>query len=327
MDSALRGHPAEELAVTMQLARIGRAVVAPAIPSQGRTTVGGIQYDHGVRLAESPIGREHGRDNLVALFQRSARLPVRSIGIATVRGQTLELRNALTLPGSWIAVADAETDDDLERLAEVGIAAGVRLFSGAAGLTGALARRLPIHQIHRPPPVRKSAGPVLVVAGSRHETTARQIEVAAQTGAVVIRLEQATIDDPEPGLSLVTSRLRRELAGGRTAILTTAGLESSKLGGAVVAARLAAIAGSPDVLATAGALVLTGGDVAAAVCRALGVRTIWLRGEVLAAIPWVTLAGPGLDGFPAVTKAGSFGPPDAIQKAIEHLERVVRRET
>jgi uncharacterized protein YgbK (DUF1537 family) len=68
--------------------------------------------------------------------------------------------------------------------------------------------------------------------------------------------------------------------------------------------------------------VLTGGDVAAAVCRAIGVRTIWLRGEVLPAIPWVTLAGLDLDGFPAVTKAGSFGPPEALQAAIEHLERV-----
>ena len=178
MDSALRGHPAEELAVTMGVARIGRVLIAPAIPSQGRTTVGGVQYDHGVRLTEGPIGGEHGRDNLVALFARSSRVVVHSIGLTTVRGATSELRNALGLPGSWIAVADAETNDDLERLAEVGIAAGIRLFSGAAGLSSVLARRMPIHQIHRPPPVRQTGGAVLVVAGSRHEATIRQVELA-----------------------------------------------------------------------------------------------------------------------------------------------------
>jgi uncharacterized protein YgbK (DUF1537 family) len=141
MDSALRGHPAEELLITMRLAGITRAIVAPAIPSQGRTTVGGIALDHGRPLAQTPIGQEHGRDNLARLFQRSARVPVRLVDLPTVRGTERALRNALSLPGSWIAIADAETDDDLERVARVGIAAGVRLFCGAAGLTGVLARR------------------------------------------------------------------------------------------------------------------------------------------------------------------------------------------
>jgi uncharacterized protein YgbK (DUF1537 family) len=64
--------------------------------------------------------------------------------------------------------------------------------------------------------------------------------------------------------------------------------------------------------------------VAAAVCRALGVRTIWLRGEVLPAIPWATLGGEQVDGMPVVTKAGSFGPPDAIQTAIQFLRDLGR---
>jgi uncharacterized protein YgbK (DUF1537 family) len=64
---------------------------------------------------------------------------------------------------------------------------------------------------------------------------------------------------------------------------------------------------------------LTGGDVAAAVCRLLGVRSIWLRGEVMPAIPWATIAGDYANGLPIVTKAGSFGSPDAIWTGIEFL--------
>jgi uncharacterized protein YgbK (DUF1537 family) len=74
-----------------------------------------------------------------------------------------------------------------------------------------------------------------------------------------------------------------------------------------------------DVLHLAGGLVLTGGDVAASACRALGARTLWLRGEVLSAIPWGTLSGEDIDGLPVVTKAGSFGPPEAIHVAIEFV--------
>ena len=326
MDSALRGHPAEELLITMQLARVTRSLVAPAIPSQHRTTVGGIALDHGVRLSETPIGREHGRDNLARVFQRSARVPVRSINLATVRGSARELRNALSLPGSWIAIADAETDDDLERVAEVGIAAGIRLYCGAAGLTGVLARRLPIHQVNRPPAMARRGRPILVVAGSRHAVTSRQIEVAASMGAEIIRLDQCAIDDAVPDMAGYQQRVLDALEAGRTTIVTTVGLEESRFKGTVVSHRLCQASITDAVLERVGGLVLTGGDVAAAICRTLGVRTIWLRGEVLPAIPWATLEGERAAGLPVVTKAGSFGPPEAIQHAIEFLEGVVGGE-
>jgi D-threonate/D-erythronate kinase len=322
MDSALRGHPAEELLVTMRLARITRCVVAPAIPSQGRTTVGGYALDHGIRLAETPIGREHGRDNLARMFQRSVRVPVRLIDLPTVRGSTRGLRNALTLPGSWIAIADAETDDDLSRVAEVGIASGIRLFCGAAGLTGVLARRLPIHQVNRLPALKRADRPVLVVAGSRHAVTETQIDVAIEAGAGLVRLDQCALDDDAPVLDGYQRRILASLASGRATIVTTVGLAPSRLDGNQVAERLAEVAICPEILTQIGGLVLTGGDVAAAVCRALGVRTIWLRGDVLPAIPWASISGDQMEGLPIVTKAGSFGPPEAIQSAVEFLSRL-----
>jgi uncharacterized protein YgbK (DUF1537 family) len=158
MDSALRGHPALELAVTMALGRVSRALVAPAIPSQRRTTVGGKQHDGGVLLSETPMGRETGRADLIELFRAGTRLPPRSIDLATVRGPSRELRAALSLPGSWIAVADAETDADLDRLALMAVAAGIRLFCGAAGLTGGAGRAAAAHIVHQPPLVRRRPG-------------------------------------------------------------------------------------------------------------------------------------------------------------------------
>ena len=269
--------------------------------------------------AQTPIGQEHGRDNLVRLFQRKSRVPVRVIDLKTIRGDRRNLRNALTLPGSWIAIADAETDDDLISLAETAIASGIRLFSGAAGLTGVLGGRLPIDQVHRPPTIVRSDKPILVVAGSRHTATAGQIAVAEAAGATRITLDQDHLDADHPNLDTIQTAVLSSLATGNTTILTTIGLGPSRHGGALVSERLATAAITPEILECIGGLVLTGGDVAHAVCRLLGVRTIWLRGEVLPAIPWATLTSERANGMPVVTKAGSFGEPHAIQAAIEHL--------
>jgi|tagenome__1003787_1003787.scaffolds.fasta_scaffold20971836_4 uncharacterized protein YgbK (DUF1537 family) len=319
MDSALRGHPVEELLVTMQVARVQRVIVAPALPSQGRTTVGGIVYDHGVPLAETDLGREHGRQNLVALFQRASRVPVRSIDLATVRAEPIMLRTALSTPGAWIVVADAETESDLEAIATVGISAGIRLFAGSAGLTGVLAQRLPIHQLERPPDAIVTGKPVLVVAGSRHEATRRQLEAAVAAGACLIRLEQRHIEEGADDSGEIQRALAAALGGQHPVIVTTIGLAPVLAGSPSVAATLAEAVALPDLGELIGGVVLTGGDVAAAVCGAMGVQTIWLRGEVQPAIPWASLGGGRLEGMPVVTKAGSFGGDDAIVAAIRHL--------
>jgi uncharacterized protein YgbK (DUF1537 family) len=71
-----------------------------------------------------------------------------------------------------------------------------------------------------------------------------------------------------------------------------------------------------------GGLMLTGGDTAAAVCTRLDAEFLWLRGEVLPAMPWATLGAGPLQDFPIVTKAGSFGGPDAITTSAAFLRRL-----
>jgi len=65
------------------------------------------------------------------------------------------------------------------------------------------------------------------------------------------------------------------------------------------------------------ALVLSGGDTALAVCRALGVQGIRSLREILPGIPLGTLIGGCCDGLPVVTKAGGFGAVDALAAILE----------
>ena len=59
-------------------------------------------------------------------------------------------------------------------------------------------------------------------------------------------------------------------------------------------------------------LVLSGGDTASLVCRALEVKAIDLRREVAPGIPCGILCGGPFHGLPVVTKSGGFGQPDAL---------------
>ena len=67
-------------------------------------------------------------------------------------------------------------------------------------------------------------------------------------------------------------------------------------------------------------LVLTGGDTAIAVCRALGGNGMVVCREVAPGIPMCALVGGDYDGAPVVTKAGGFGTEEALLVALRALK-------
>jgi uncharacterized protein YgbK (DUF1537 family) len=69
------------------------------------------------------------------------------------------------------------------------------------------------------------------------------------------------------------------------------------------------------------ALVLTGGETAAFVLRALGASSILLAGELAPGIPWGLIEGRAADGCIAVTKSGGFGAHDILLHAFEFCNR------
>ena len=69
-------------------------------------------------------------------------------------------------------------------------------------------------------------------------------------------------------------------------------------------------------------VILCGGDTAAAVCRHLGVWGIRIDGESEAYVPRGRLLGGECHGLPVVTKAGGFGDPHSVVRAIRGLVSV-----
>jgi D-threonate/D-erythronate kinase len=319
IDSALRGHPRAELQAVMAAARADRALVAPAFPAEGRTTVGGRQFVDGLPVEASRLGAPGAASDLLALFSAEGMMTA-LIDLASVRAGPSAVREIIGALPPGIAVADAETDDDLAILAgAVGERQGL-VLCGAAGFARQLAPLLPLARFApQLAPEGAGDGPVLVVAGSRHQTTARQIERLAGAGVLVVRLDQETIESADATVDTAAVEAAEYLADGQSVVVTTAGLHRSALGERTVASILAAVATDPRVRGSCGGMVLTGGDVAAAVCAELGVEAIRLRGDVAPGIPWGTLIGGARPGLPIVTKAGSFGDDDALLLAVRFL--------
>jgi uncharacterized protein YgbK (DUF1537 family) len=320
IDSALRGHPREELFATMEATGAGRAIVAPAFPAEGRTTVGGRQRIDGVLVESSGIGGAGAVSDLMVLFETEQGPPVRLLDLATLRGQPDALRRYLDDDLGGIVVADAETDDDLLTLSRAVAGGRSPLFCGSAGFARQLVRALPLTRNAQPrSKMVRESGPVLIVAGSQHEATARQIQVLRDSCMPIIRPRQSLIDDLASPIATAIDEVATHLAAGRSTVLTTLGLAPCPLGGHVLAARLGQIVAAPEVSSEVAGLVLTGGDVAAAVSAALGATAFRLEGEITPGIPWGVLEGGRLHGTPIATKAGSFGDDYALRSCIHHL--------
>src|SRR4051794_12801076 len=143
VDSTLRGPLAAEIGAALEASGRTVAVVAPAFPATGRTTVGGVQLVDG-----EPVHRTR--------FARDPVHPVREADLVKL------------LPGA--RVHDASSEEDLERVVRsVGDPSSV-LWVGSGGLAAALAAVYPGDHAADEPDEQPAGGPVLVVVGSANDT-------------------------------------------------------------------------------------------------------------------------------------------------------------
>lgn len=176
--------------------------------------------------------------------------------------------------GKSLLLCDAETDQDLSALAKAAEALPGLLYAGSAGLAAAIASLSSQQTAYAPFPSVQRA---LVIAGTTHPVTALQLE----------RLENSLHTQSSPAVHV----LRIPCEPGDEAPIR-------------------------DTLASFDpqTLLLTGGETALFVARALGAHSILLRGEVAPGIPWGIAQGGGLQGRIVITKSGGFGAPDLLQQ-------------
>jgi D-threonate/D-erythronate kinase len=310
LDSTLRGPIAAELAAALGASGRGRAVVAPAFPAAGRTTVDGVQLVRGVPVHETeakddprtPVREGHVPTLLAAAFPSVVSLSAGDLADPAAVRRALE--------DAVCVVADAARDEDLEALVRAVPDPSEVLWAGSAGLAVALGRVYPGPRAGKTPPPPTPAHRVLVVVGSLSGVARGQLRSLEEHGCAAVPVRGSGADGEALG------RAREALSGGACVALCSADDRTSSDAGDVVGA-LAEVAGALAGEGLFDALVLTGGDTAVGVARRLGAVGVRLEGEVEPGIPVGTLIGPSP--YQVVTKAGAFGEPGTLVNAVETL--------
>jgi uncharacterized protein YgbK (DUF1537 family) len=272
IDSTLRGNWAHELVARYRL-RGRPTLIVPALPSQGRTCVGGIVRADGTQMADPRTALEA--------------LGVADLGVArTVAG----VIDWLDRPSGWL-VADAADDGTIRAIVAAWadrddvLLAGTSVVIGAVGLASHLTGA-PAASAAMP----TTAQPILVVCGSVNPAARAQIDKAAEAGiAVAQSVDERSMDDLRRSGSLILTtpptngphrvEMARELADRAHRVLDQV-----------------------DV----GAVVMIGGDTASAV---LGTETAIVYGSVGPGTAWLRTSA--IDA-PVVTRAGGFGSDNSL---------------
>lgn len=318
LDSTLRGNFGVELAAALAARRAmhgpASAVMAPAFPSTGRTTAGGHQLLHGVRLEHTEIWRGERIEGTAYLpaMAAAAGLSATVVPLGIVRDPRL-LRAALAdaAPGHDVLVCDAETDADLCAIAEASLPLGRNtVWVGSAGLAHHLPGAAGLLRPRPPAALPQVERPVLFVVGSVSNVTRRQVAaLAAGIALVTVPADVLRAGAAGPGWDGFGAALLAELAAGRDAVVQVGAEGQADLSQGLALCRALAQFVAP-LVQHIGALVATGGETARAVLQAFGVSGLRLLGEVEPGVPVSVTTQPRP--LPVITKAGAFGHPDTL---------------
>ncbi len=305
IDSTLRGHIADELSVFVDHFNVDRIMVSPAFPSQGRTTLHGKHHVHGIPVSRTTFARNNFTDNLPERFRKITDLPKHHIPIEMLRG-TSQLSSFFEQTGMFIP--DIQSDADMQRFVQAALKAGVRHFCGAAGLGRALAHALG-HPANDEQAFAMCTRPLLIVAGSRNQATVDQVESARKSGVPIVSLNAGHAD--------VAREVESHLVRGKNVIMTSQTPTTDGFTPETVRQVLGKLVREIILTTRPGMLVMTGGDVAAAICRELDVTGVSIYGEIEPGMPVGSLESSQVAGLPILTKAGGFGDRKAFCRILE----------
>ncbi|EIW17409.1 MULTISPECIES: four-carbon acid sugar kinase family protein [Pelosinus] len=344
LDSTLRGNIGIELQAILDLGFHDFALVMPAFPKNGRTTVGGHHLLHGVPLSETEVGKDPktpvSESVLPSLLRQQTSMLVGHIGIFELSGGEDAIAAAIQrhlAQGCRVISCDAWQEEHFQLVAGAAFRISQNvLWAGSAGLAECLPQLFGWNEKYF------LSAPSLVIVGSISSVTRGQIRQLLGKGHELVEVEIADYlpwqeNGAMPHLQKALSLLKR----GKNVILASGyqpeAVERAKAAGEKLGmSPLEVSQSAAQILGFMGAailhqqevtgVVLTGGDTAVSVCHALGVKGIRILEEVAPAIPlgkMVTQEGKTLW---VVTKAGAFGNPDALVNATQKLtERKVEQ--
>jgi uncharacterized protein YgbK (DUF1537 family) len=345
IDSVLRGNIAAEILTLLEELELDAAVIFPAFPNEGRTTIGGYQLVKGVPLQRTEVSRDPAfpitESNIVNILKNQMPEEIRDIvdliSLDTVMkgaGPILTKLNELVSKGKKLIVADAVSTTDLEQIALAVTKSSYKLLpSGSAGAAQALSK------IWNPEPQQDKEEPAipnlpkLIVSGSATDLTAAQIKRLKEYDDIenayfiAIKPENIFSDDFEE----IAQRIINNLVKDNTVIIHSSKLMENteeinslllehELTKEVFISKicdyLAAV--TQTVISQKEAILITvGGETSYKCCRAIGSKNLQTIDTVAPAIP----LGVDHKGQYIVTKSGNLGTQNTLIDIIKYFEQ------
>jgi D-threonate/D-erythronate kinase len=278
-DSTLRGPLVAEVAAAWHASGRCKLLVAPAFPEAGRTVVNGHVLVDDVPVHRTPFAT----DPLNPVREDNVQALFAEQGIMlTLAANAQQAVSALN--SSDAVLVDATTREDMESLVKLVGQKRDLMWAGSTGLLRAMAQTLPAPRAFLSVAAFAPCTWPLIVVGSQHPRSRAQYAFAKNAPCGV--------------LSLSTPNVRSEPAKATMQLVDQ-----------VVAL---VHAGQCD------GMVVTGGETAKQIAKALNAKGISVLREVEAGIPLCVLHMPTGD-FPMITKAGGFGDEHVFMRCVAVL--------
>ena len=317
IDSTLRGPLGAELTAITEELRPPLIVVCPANPRAGRIVRNGVLYVEGVSLEKSEFRNDPHwpakTGDICALLA--------SQGIAGARRVSLEALHVDSVAPFepvrsrkdsevTILVPDAETTSDVEAVVSaVRLMEPASVFVGSGAVGTALAQQMPPTTSH------SGTWPIVtgfvVLCGSRHPVSDRQLEFLQHAGAAVVMTAAL-----EESLDKQMDHIGEALTKSSVVALRFFAAPDAEDASVSLLKRISEVAVR---LPQSHALYLTGGETAWAACRALQGESLEILRELQPGVVAARLSRKNGPAIVVVTKPGGFGDAESISTPIRML--------
>ncbi len=340
--SVFRGNIGAEFDAMLDALGLEFAVVVLGFPKNGRTTVDGIHYVHGKKLEDSEFRRDPmhpmKRSDLAGILQSQTRRKVALVTHEIVEEGSHALREEIQHMRERCNYLILDVTD------QAALATIARAIYDEPMICGssAIAEELPA--VWGPPQARQQGQDlppfqelgILVVAGSLMPQTAAQLGYIEQKGTPCFVLDTSQLFVPaqrEAHIARLSADISASMRTGRDTICHSPNdpdaLETANQAGRahsvsktevsrLVSESLAEVTARTLDRTGQNRLVVAGGETSAAVCARLGIDGMRVWKEIQPGLPsCISLNDPPRM---LVLKSGSFGKPDFLERALEHLK-------
>ena len=346
IDSVLRGNIGAEILTLIEELGFDAAIIFPAFPNEGRTTIGGYHLVKGIPLQRTEVSRDPAfpitESNILNLIRNQINTEkadiVDLISIDTVMkgaGPILTKLNELISKGKKLIIADAVSTTDLEQISLAVTKSSYKILpAGSAGAAQALSKIW--HPEAEERIIEQPEIPILskfVVSGSATDLTASQIkrlqdsDNIENTYFVAIKPENIFSDDYEEMAQRIINNLNKdntvvvhsslliENPEELTSLLIEHEITREKFI-SKICDYLAAV--TRIVISQKQAILITvGGETSYKCCRSIGCKNIQIIDTVAPAIP----LGVDHKGQFIVTKSGNLGTQNTLIDIIKYFEQ------